>query len=501
MSYPAPSRRISRRRRTLPGAALALVLAAPVWAGAAPGTAAAAPGTAAADPPPSAASPAPGPVPLAQLPALSLHELLASTSGRLIEVRRIDLRREEAEAEITHLKASRAFQVEVEGNYSEEEVDRYEVNGDNIKEGELEDIRRRLTFSITHPLLGQSVEDRLLTANQELRIIELEESAAAARSEATIGLIGAYVDLGAEQRHRELRARAIALTERKVRILEQRAERGESLRRDVLAAKADLAGRRADAAEGARLEVELTAYLGVMVDGEAPGPFRATALDWSKMMPAPGAPPAAVAPVEPPLRRGPRSSVWYNLPEIDLRFFYSFASRDRTFADEDDSEEGHIPGVEVTLEFPLELWRSGQSFSKQVEARYERQRLAILAIEREAAGRATAASLAHDEAAARLAAAEAELALRAEDRRVAGLRATDVGTAEIEQDIEVIDAELEVIDAEMEVAVARGELARRYFERAMAAGADPVTLAAAASPAPSSERMAEATPKPGPPDL
>jgi len=157
-------------------------------------------------------------------------------------VRRIDLRREEAAAEIAHLKASRAFQVEVEGNYSEEEMDRYEVNGDKIKQGDLEDIRRRLTFSITHPLLGQSVEDRLLTANQELRLVELEETAAAARSEATIGLIGAYVDLGAEQRHRELRSRAIGLTERKVKILEQRTERGESLRRDVLAAKADLAG-------------------------------------------------------------------------------------------------------------------------------------------------------------------------------------------------------------------------------------------------------------------
>jgi len=90
----------------------------------------------------------------------------------------------------------------------------------------------------------------------------------------------------------------------------------------------------------------------------------------------------------------------------------------------------------------------------------------------------------HDEAAARLAAAEAELALRAEDRRVAGLRATDAGTVEIKQEIEVIDAELDVIDAEMAVAAAQGELARRYFERAMAMGADPVMLAAAASPGP-----------------
>jgi outer membrane protein TolC len=238
-----------------------------------------------------------------------------------------------------------------------------------------------------------------------------------------------------------------------------------------------------------------------MVDGQAPGPFRATALDWAKMMPAPPAPAAPLPPVEPPLQRGPRSSVWYNLPEIDLRFYYSIASRDRTFADEDDSEEGHVPGVEVTLEFPLELWRSGTSFAKQVEARYERQRLAILAIEREAAGRTAAAALAHAAAAARLAAAEAALALRTEDRRVAALKATDVGTTGIESELEVIDAELEEIDAQMEVAAARGELARRYFECAMAAGADPVTLAAAAAPAPAGERMAEATPQPGPPDL
>ena len=84
---------------------------------------------------------------------------------------------------------------------------------------------------------------------------------------------------------------------------------------------------------------------------------------------------------------------------------------------------------------------------------------------------------------------------------MAGLRATDVGRAEIEPELEVIDAELDMIDAEMDVAIARGELARRYFERAMAAGADPVTLAAATSAAPSSERMAEATPRSGQPDL
>lgn len=479
MSQPARSRRFSCVLAAVLGAICSFAAAA-----------------SAADLPPPAAitAPPPGPANLAELPALTLHDLLETFSGRLADVRRIDLRREEAEAELDHLRASRAFQVEVEGNYSAEDMDRYEVNGDRVKTGEQEDIRRRLTFSITHPLLGQSVEDRLLTANQELRLVELRESAAAARTEATLGLIGAYVDLGAEQRHRELRSRALALAAEKVRILAERAARGESLNRDVLAARADLAKRRAEAAAGARREVELQADLAVLVDGEAPGPFRARELDWSKMMPAAGAPPAAPQPIEPPLQRGPRSSVWYNLPEIDLRFFYSIVSRDRTFADEVDDEEGHIPGVEVTLEFPLELWRSGKSFARQVEARYERQRLAILAIERETAGRATAAALAHAEAAARVAAAEAELALREEDRRVVRLQATDAGAAGARSELEVIDSELEVIDTQMEVAFEQGELARRYFERGMVEGADPVELALVTSCSPCRERMAEVAP-------
>jgi outer membrane protein TolC len=354
-----------------------------------------------------------------------------------------------------------------------------------------------MTFSITHPLLGQSVEDRILTASQELRLVELQESAEATRSEATLTLIGAYVDLAAEQRHRELRTQALVLATEKVRVLEERAARGEILQRDVLAAKADLADRRAEAAEGARREVELLADIAVLVDGEAPGPFRAGALDWAKMMPAASMPPPAVKAPAPAISRGVRSSVWYNLPEIDLRFYYSIASRDRTFADEVDDEEGHIPGIEVTLEFPLELWRSGKSFARQVEARHERQRLAVLAIQRETAGRATAAAMAHAEAAARLAAAEAKLALREEDRRVARLKADDVGASAVRSELNMIAAELAVIDSQVDVAFEQGELARRYFERGMVEGSNPIELAMATSCSPCRERVAEAAPAVG----
>jgi hypothetical protein len=149
-----------------------------------------------------------------------------------------------------------------------------------------------------------------------------------------------------------------------------------------------------------------------------------------------------------------------------------------------DRERGHTPGVEVTLEFPLDLWRSGRSFSRQVEAHAERQRLALLALERRTAGRAREAALAHDEAAALVAAAEADLALREEERRVTFLRANDMrDSTDSNPELQGIRAEVVLIEARIAVARARGELARRYFERAMIHGADPKELALALSPA------------------
>ncbi len=446
-------------------------------------------------------SPSPPSVLSEELPILTLHDLLLRAEDHLVDVRRVDLRREEAQAELDHLRASRLLQVEVEGNYREEDLDRTEINGDNLKKGNQQDVRRQLTFSITHPILGQSVEDRLLMANQQVRLIELSESAALARREATVELIGAYVDLAAEQRYEPLHERAVELATTKVRILESRHARGEVLKRDVLAGRVGLSTRRAARIESARRQVELMGDLTRMVDLESVAAFRASELGWSNMLPAAAGVPRTAA--EPPVAApsgGVRSSVWYNLPQLDLRFFYSMGSRDRTFADEVDEEKGHIPGVELTLEFPLDLWRSSKSYARQIEARQERQRLALLTLQRETAGRARAAALRHEEAAARLAVAEADLALQEEDHRLSRLRSAEAAPGGDDRgDIAVIDAELAVIDARAEVARAQGELARAYFDRAMIEGVDPIELAANVSPGSVTERTAEADLGPEPP--
>ncbi len=431
------------------------------------------------------------------VPSLTLHDLLAQVENRLIEVRRIELRRAEARAELDHLRVSRAFEVDVKGNYREEDVDRFEVNGNRLKQGRSIDIRRGLTFSVTRPLLGHSLEERLLAASEQQRLVELGESELITRREALLEVIGLYVDLAAEQRRRPLLERAIDLDTEKIRILEARHEQGESLRRDLLQANRDLALHQADLASCIRRQAELYAQLGEWVDGVPPGEFMATELDWARMREAPS---GSKGPAEASRRTsggqgfgGALSSrIWYNLPEIDLTFFYTMGSRDRHFADEIDREQGHTPGVELSLEFPLDVWRSGRSFIRQVEARAERQRLAILALERRTSGRAREVELAHAEAAARVAAAEADLALREEENRIARLLASDKAdsvtaagpkapeksapaTASVQ--LEAVGAEIAVITSRIALFRSQGELARRYFERAMIHGADPKEIA------------------------
>lgn len=454
--------------------------------------------------------------PAAALPSLTLRDLLAQVENRLIDVRRIELRRAEARAELEHLRVSRAFEVEVEGNYREEDVDRTEVNDNNFKQGRSIDIRRGLTFSVTRPLLGRSLEDRLLAASEQQRLAELAESELITRREAVLEVIGLYVDLAAEQRHLPLLERAIDLVGERVRILEARHEQGESLGRDLLQASADMADLRLDTATAARRQAELFAKLAEWVVGEPPGEFLATELAWSRMREPPAGsedPHAATTGHSPDHGRVSGgafgSRIWYNLPEIDLTFFYTMGSRDRRFADETDRERGHTPGIELSLEFPLDMWRSGRSFGRQVEARAERQRLAIAVLERRTAGRMRALALAHAEAVARVAAAEANVALREEEHRISGLLAIDregstvpppampqatapAATAAAVQ-LQSIETEIAVIKSRMGLARAQNDLARRYFERAMIHGLDPMEIALAMgqeSPKPTGARQA-----------
>jgi hypothetical protein len=418
--------------------------------------------------------------PADKLPVRTLHDLLTEVEGRLVEVRKIDLRRTESEAELAHIQQSRAFEVDIEGNYHGEDLHREELHGGNLKAGHDEDIHRNLSFAITRPLLGLPLEQRIIVANEQQRLVELREAATLARREEILKLVGIYVDLAAEQNLEPLRVRAAELAAERVRMVEAKHANGESLLKDVLGAKAQLAHRNEDLAKSRLRTEELRADLNQLVDGVPPGPFRAAELDWSAM--APGN--AATAPQDTTKAPPPKhevSGLWYTLPEIDLTFSYTMQSRDRYFVDEIDSEDGHTPGVQLSVEFPLDAYRAGRSFARQAKARAERQRIAYQSLARQTSGLARQVELAHAAAAARLETTTAELALREEEHRISKLRAQDVGPKAAEEAVKAIDAELQVIDAKADLGKAQGELARRYFEHRLIAGEDPIQISMAIS--------------------
>ncbi|HWN82161.1 MAG TPA: TolC family protein, partial [Candidatus Udaeobacter sp.] len=330
------------------------------------------------------------------LPTRTLHDLLADIQGRLVEVRKLDLRRTEAEAELAHIRQSRMMEVDIDGNYRNEDLHREEINGDNFKEGHNEDIHRNLTFAFTRPLLGLPLEQRVIVANEEQRLVELRETTVLARREAILEVVQIFVELEGQQDLLPLRERAVALAEERVRMVEARQERGETLQRDVLAARAQLAGRVRDLAHTRFRIEELFSELSQSVDGPAPAPFRAAALDWAAM--APSRVPAAPDSTAPPPEQPTVSGLWYTLPEIDLTFFYTMQSRDRRFADEVDSEEGHTPGVQLSVEFPLDAYRAARSYARQARARAERQRIAVESLARQTRGVVRQVSLAHQAA-------------------------------------------------------------------------------------------------------
>lgn len=411
----------------------------------------------------------------ADLPTRTLHELFAEIEGRLVEVRKLDLRRTEAESELAHIRQSRALEVDIDGDYREEDLHRVEVNGinDTPKAGHNTDIHRNLTFSFTRPLLGLPLEQRIIVANEEQRLVELRESAILARREAVLEVVQIFVDLESQQELLPLRERAVSLAEERVRTVEARQQRGEALHRDVLAARAQLAGRTRDVAQSRFRIAQLYSDLSRSVTGPAPKPFHAAELDWAAMAPSrvAAAPDTTTAPPE----ESEVSGIWYTLPEIDLTFFYTMQSRDRQFVDEFDSEDGHTPGVQLSLEFPLDAFRAARSFARQARARAERQRIAVEALTRQTSGLARQVALAHEVAQAQLEASQADLALREEDHRITLLKAQDVGAEN--QAMQVIDSELALIDARAELDEAQGELARRYFEHRLIAGDDPLEIA------------------------
>jgi outer membrane protein TolC len=195
---------------------------------------------------------------------------------------------------------------------------------------------------------------------------------------------------------------------------------------------------------------------------------------------SPSGPGTTATPPPPPAEKQEVAGIWYTLPEIDLTFYYTMESRDRRFADEIDAEDGHTPGVQLRVEFPLDAFRAARSFARQAQARAERQRIAVEALTRQTSGLARQADLAHQAAQAMVEASAADLAVREEEHRVTKLRVQE--EAADQQALAVLDAELAVIDARADLAAARAELARRYFEHRLIVGEDLIEVSQAVSP-------------------
>jgi hypothetical protein len=417
---------------------------------------------------------------------LSLAAFLTEIEDRLIDVQRVELRQTESVEKINHLNRSRALELEVEGTYQEQRFDRLEINGSRRKDGQLREYERDLRFSISHPLLGRSLEDRMMIALEHQRLIELEFEEDLAGQRATIRAVDLYLELLEVQEAETLLERGIQLENTRVRILRARQEEGEVLERDVLGAESDRADRALKLARTRRRRAGLYAEIEQQVAGSAPAPFHAVPLDWEELkaevqaLPA-GSPAGSAPPI--PEGGGISDSIWYNVPRIDLTVAYEIHSLDRTFADEVRRERGGEPRVQLSLEMPLDFYRSARAFKRQVEARHERRRLNMLTLQRRWRAARDDITLAVAEADAALAAAEAKTALQREDLRITRLRVTAGEIDDTEPaEVAVIRSELDALDAAIELGRARSELAHSLFERELTAGRDPRSLALALAP-------------------
>jgi hypothetical protein len=266
-------------------------------------------------------------------------------------------------------------------------------------------------------------------------------------------------------------------------VLELRDARDEILHREVLAARSDMAARRLTLAMAARRRLAAQDGIAERLDAPVLGDFRAMSLPWEELKRRAAGPAASGAadtlPGLPEVEDSPlgRGGVWYNVLRLDLSFTYAREWNDRSFVDETNRERGYSPGVQLTLELPLDFYRAGRAFRQQVEARQDRRRLRHLSLERRLQARARDVELAVEEAVARVQAAEATWVLFQEDLRIATLRAESGETrSRLGADVEVLDAELAALDARIELTRARGGLARRLFERHLIRGGDPREL-------------------------
>ncbi|MGD8394447.1 MAG: TolC family protein [Candidatus Eiseniibacteriota bacterium] len=443
---------------------------------------------------PGAAQSGPSATPAAaEPPPLTLDAFLIHSEGRLLELREVELRQRESRQRVNHIKLSRAFELEVTGEYEGEDFDRLEINGANRKTGRFREHQRRLDVSVTSSLLGRSLNDRMDIALEEQRQVELDFEGEQVRRDAIADLVDVYFEVYEAQESQRLYARAIEKEEERLRILRARSASGESLGRAVLAAEADLAERRlalvrarGDEAQSLGEIGELLVELDELVGGRSVAGFAAQPLDWDRLVQALR---EALAAGMPPGDAGsdddlsaPRpvgaGGLWYTIPEIDLTLGYVVESRDRTFADEKRRERGHSPEVRLSFEMPLDFYRATRAFQRQLRARQERRELDILLLRRQALAARRTLVLDIDEALHRLAVAEAEMALRDEDVRITRLRAAD---GEVAGDdgaaVELLEAELNALEARFELARARGDVARHLFAYEIGRGTGAVELA------------------------
>ncbi len=163
---------------------------------------------------------------------VTLREFLTQVSDRMLEVRQLDLRRTEAEAELAHVRQSRAFEVDMRGQYREEDFHRVEVNGGNVKSGRTEDIRRTWTFRHHPPAPRHAAR---AAAHRRQRTAADRRDPRGHHPHQTRRVPRSDRHLRRPRRRatalEPLRERAIALERERVRILEARHRSGEACAR------------------------------------------------------------------------------------------------------------------------------------------------------------------------------------------------------------------------------------------------------------------------------
>jgi hypothetical protein len=181
----------------------------------------------------------------------------------------------------------------------------------------------------------------------------------------------------------------------------------------------------------------------------------------------------ALAPPHTPPTPPEVGSLWYNVPELDVTVAYAFESRDRTFADEQRRERGFSPAIQLSLEMPLDFYRSARSYNRQLEASRERRYLKMVAAYRDLLNERDLVDLTLHEASVELEVSRSRQQLADEDLRIARMKANQGDQAAPHGgDLALLDAELEVLEAGIELTRSRVTLTRYLIDYEVRTGRD-----------------------------